>query len=290
MPERVANRRSREPEARHARRHQHLVEVARVAQPDLRVVDPRGEAAVKARLERRSGQVEARLGEREADVVGRFDEADDALGAEAAHVQGAPRGESPRVGERVLDEDLRCRSGAGRVRRPPRSRAGDPRPSTSATASPRRWPAPAAPIETLVSSCRVEYAATSGSARIRLLTADSDWSSKRTIRSGRSAARAERPKPSPSPSAIDHRGRQHRRRQRDPDRGQDARGGGESGPRAAPLASPSAGRARTDRASAVAEPLGSAPLTVSRRAARSPAGRRSDAGRGRRPRRPRARG
>ena len=59
-----------------------------------------------------------------------------------------------------------------------------------------------APIPTPVSSSRVAKPARSGRVRIRWATFEADWSSKRTITSGRSAARAARSKPSPSPSAT----------------------------------------------------------------------------------------
>ena len=103
-----------QPEARCPGLDQHLVEVARIAQPDLGVVDPRVALEPKRALQRGADEVEARLGQRVADVVGRLDQADHSLGAEPADVQRAAGCRSPGLRERLLDQHLvaasRCRS------------------------------------------------------------------------------------------------------------------------------------------------------------------------------------
>src|SRR5579875_4110834 len=95
-----------QPEARRARLDERLLQVAAVAEPDLGDGHAAERASAEAGRERRAGEIEARLGEWEADVVRPLDQPDDALDAEPAHAERRAGAQSPAVGERLLDEHL----------------------------------------------------------------------------------------------------------------------------------------------------------------------------------------
>ena len=91
-----------------SRLHEHLVQVLRVTQPDLREVDLGTALAAEPRVERGARDVEARLREREADVVRRLDEPDDVHRSDPAHVHLVAEAHAPGPRECPFDEQLRA--------------------------------------------------------------------------------------------------------------------------------------------------------------------------------------
>ena len=92
--------------ARRARLNQDLVEVGRVAQPDLGQIYLGVGLGPEPRGDRRRRHVDARDRERIGDVVGALGEADDPLRAEAVDVERAAELQPPRVGQALLDDHL----------------------------------------------------------------------------------------------------------------------------------------------------------------------------------------
>ena len=189
-----------------ARLDEDLVEAARIARPDSAWLT-RGFGSRRRGVERRRRDVEARLGQRVADVVGASDEADDPLRAETVDDERGPGGEAPRRAPGLLDEHLGARRrqvAAGDDREP----AGRGRPPRRVAGEGRSWPIDVGHLEAERDGATSGSASIRGAIRRRLL-------SKRTITSG-SGRPARRGQTEPEPVGDDERRRQHRRGERIP--------------------------------------------------------------------------